>query len=313
VLFIEADGLLRIGQEISQRVDLFAKRLLPFAGCFELLFDDLPALRIKIGSLDLSLKLIDGVAADAPLQRFSQVGIDHQREGAEFTPDGLGFPNQNGKDAILGPLPVNEVVAEDLVARLKFAVNPAVPLFHAAGVRWDIKMEQITAVGLEVEAFAGGISRNQDAHGMLARLGIEGELDRLAFLGWGGAVKDGDPFVGPIGCFNRGLKLLMEVTLGVVVLGEDDDANLVPSGWLRRALPWPGQIGALILANPFDQPLDTSVGQRSRLIGDLCHLVEELLLWDEEFTAWVVFHRSGRGGAQRGDLDFLFGEQVVFG
>ncbi len=108
-------------------------------------------------------------------QRFGQPCIDDLGKAAEFALDGLGFADQDGKDAVLGPLPVNEVVAEDIVIRLKFAVDAAVPLFHAAGVPRHIEVEQVPAVGLKVETFAGGIGGDQDADGMLARVGIEGD------------------------------------------------------------------------------------------------------------------------------------------
>ncbi len=70
MFLVEADALLRIGQKISQGVDLLAERLLPFAGRFEFFFDGLPAFRVKVGRLDLSFELIDRVAADAALSAF---------------------------------------------------------------------------------------------------------------------------------------------------------------------------------------------------------------------------------------------------
>ena len=242
-------------QQSSQGVNLLAERLLPFAGRFEFLFDGLPMFGGSRSAASISRsKLIDGVSADAALQRFGQPGIDDMGEAAEFPLDGLGFAYQDSKNAVFGPLPVDEVMAEDIVMRLKFAVDAAVPLFHAAGIPRDIEVKQIPAVGLKVETFTSGVSRNEDADGMLARFGVEGQLDRLAFLAGSGAVKDRDPVVGAVGAFNCGLKLLMQVTLRVIVLGEDDDSNLVPLGWSLALLARLGKIGTLVLANPLDKP-----------------------------------------------------------
>jgi hypothetical protein len=86
-------------------------------------------------------------------------------------------------------------------------------------------------MSLKVETFTGGISGNEDADRMLVRCGIKGEFDRLAFLIGSGAVKDGDSFVGPVGSLKSGLKLLVQVALCIVVLGENDDSNVIPLGW----------------------------------------------------------------------------------
>jgi hypothetical protein len=44
-------------------------------------------------------------------------------------------------------------------------------------------VNQAIAVGLEVEALAGCIGRNEDANRMIGWIGIEGALDVLAFIG----------------------------------------------------------------------------------------------------------------------------------
>src|SRR5208337_4145066 len=129
---------------------------------------------------------------------------------------------------------VDEVVAVDLFVRLEFAVDPAVPLFQAAGVPRYVEVEQVPAVGLEVQALPRGIGGDQDTDRMLPGIRGEGTLDLLAF-GWrGGPVVDGDPLTGPVGIGDGCPKLLLKVTLGVVVFGEDEDPGRVPPG--RRTL-----------------------------------------------------------------------------
>ena len=52
---------------------------------------------------------------------------------------------------------IDEVVAENFRCGLEFAVDTAIPLFQAAGVPRNVEMEEVAAVGLKVEAFAGSI------------------------------------------------------------------------------------------------------------------------------------------------------------
>ena len=109
---------------------------------------------------------------------------------------------------------------------------------------------------------------------------VEGPLDLLAFGRRGRAVIDGDPLVGPVGGGDGGRELLLEVALRVVVLGEDDDPGVVPPGRRPRACDRPErrQVRAHVLPNPVDQIADPGIGQAPRRLGDLGHLVEELLL-----------------------------------
>ena len=66
---------------------------------------------------------------------------------------------------------VDEVVAVDLGVRLELAVDAAVALLHAARVPGHVEVEQVPAVGLEVQALAGGVGGDQDADRVLLRVG----------------------------------------------------------------------------------------------------------------------------------------------
>ncbi len=95
-------------------------------------------------------------------------GVDHLGQAAQFAFDRLGLAHQRFEDAILGTLLVNEVVAEHFRVGLQLAVDAAVALLHAAGIPRHVEMEQVPAVGLQVEALAGGIGGDENAHRMLA-------------------------------------------------------------------------------------------------------------------------------------------------
>ena len=50
------------------------------------------------------------------------------------------------------------------------------------GFQGTSKWNRFAAVGLKVEPFAGRVGGDQNAHRMLAGVGIEGALDVLAFI-----------------------------------------------------------------------------------------------------------------------------------
>ena len=103
---------------------------------------------------------------------------------------------------VLDALLVEEVVAVDLWLWLQLAVNAAVALLHARGVPRHVEMEQVPAVGLEVQTFTGRIGGDQDADGMFGRLSLECPLDFLALRRRRGAVVDGDAFLPPLRSVN---------------------------------------------------------------------------------------------------------------
>ena len=92
---------------------------------------------------------------------------------------------------------------------------------------------------------------------------VEGPLDLLALVLRGRPAEDRDPRLGPVGPGDRGRELVAEVPLRVLVLGEDDDPDVVPPGGSARgdAHPVLRQVRAHRLADPVDQPADPGVGQ----------------------------------------------------
>src|SRR5439155_24710111 len=104
---------------------------------------------------------------------------------------------------------------------------------------------------------------------------VEGPLDLLAPRLWGRTVVDLDALLGPVGPLDGGFELLAEVAQGVLVLGEDQDAGVVPLG--RRAaaarLAGAGKTGTLGLANPVEQAARPGVGQGACFLRDAGHLV----------------------------------------
>ena len=228
MLLVQADALLGFGQQVAQPVDLLAQGILTLACRLQLFLDGLSPVGVEVGRLDLAFEGVHLVAANPGSERVGEPGVDHLRQAAELFLDGLGLADEGHQDAILGTLLVDEVMAEDLGARLELPVDPPVALLHPAGVPGHVEMEEVGAVGLEVQALAGRVGGDQDAEGMLARVGVEGELDGFPLVMRRRTVEDRDPVVGAVGPVDRGRELLMEIALGVVVLGEDEDPRVVP-------------------------------------------------------------------------------------
>ncbi|TMQ28755.1 MAG: hypothetical protein E6K70_26690, partial [Planctomycetota bacterium] len=127
-------------------------------------------------------------------------------------------------------------------------------------------------------------------------------LDGLAFFGRRGTVVDRNPVVGTIRVLNRCGNLLMQVALGVVVFGKNEHAQVGPC---RARL---SHSRAHLLANPFQQFAHAAIGEGAGVLGDLGHLIEELLLLVKLFFIQAI----GRGQRRDLYLGVFFGLQVGF-
>jgi hypothetical protein len=82
---------------------------------------------------------------------------------------------------------------------LEGAVDAAVALLEAGGVPGDVEVEEVGAGGLEVDALAGGVGGEQDAHGVVGGVGVEGALDLFAGFVAMPPWKREDALVGAVG------------------------------------------------------------------------------------------------------------------
>ena len=161
---VEADTLLRVVEQRAEAVDLLAQGGLPLAGRFQFVVDGATVMRHRGRPRRSRRPAGQSRAADALAERLGQLGIDDLGQAAEFLLDRLRLADQHLQNAIFGPLRVDEVMAEDLGLGLELAVDAAVALLHAAGIPGHVEVEQVPAMRLQVEAFAGGVGGNQDAH-----------------------------------------------------------------------------------------------------------------------------------------------------
>ena len=217
---------------------------------------------------------------DAAAEPALHIVVDHLRQAAELALDGLGLADEHFQHAILLALRQDEVVTAHLGLRLELAVDAAVALLDAAGVPRQVEVEEVGAVGLEVESLARRVGRQQDAERVVAGGRIEPPLDFLAANAAGEAVDYLDPFVGAVGPGDGLREDVSEVALrALAVLREDQHAALVPAR--RRTGRRPAerrQVRAHPLAHPVDQPPGLGVRRVARLLGDLLHPVEQPLL-----------------------------------
>ena len=139
---------------------------MPLAGRFQLFVDRATRCASRSAAAISPTSRSICVAADALAERPGEPGVDHLRQAAQFLLDRLCLPDEHRENAVFGPLGVDEVVTEDLRLGLELAVDAAVALLHAAGIPGHVEVEQVPAVRLQVEAFAGGVGGDQDADRM---------------------------------------------------------------------------------------------------------------------------------------------------
>ena len=118
------------------------------------------AVGIEIGPLDLRREQLRIAVPDPSAQTALDLIVDHLRQAAELPPDHLGLAHQYVEYPVFCALRKHEVVAANLVRRLQFAVDPPIALFDSPGVPREVEVEQIGAVGLEVETLTRGIGRD---------------------------------------------------------------------------------------------------------------------------------------------------------
>ena len=106
---------------------------------------------------------------------------------------------------------------------LAVAVDAPHPLLQAGRVEGNVEVDQAVAVGLQVDALAGGVGGHEDAHVLLSGVGVESRPDVLALIGVGGAADDRQALAVALLAQNRD-----DPVEGVRVLGEDNDPFIGP-------------------------------------------------------------------------------------
>ena len=246
------DPALRLGDAVFQKLHLSLKGLLALADGFKFVGGDLLFLGEAVG-LDAGGKGIDLVGGNAEFQPGGQTLFENLGKATEFVLDGGGFADKGLEDAVLGALLVEEVVAVNLGGRLKFTVNAPIPLFQAAGVPRDIVVEKVVAVGLEVEAFPGGVGGEENADRIGGRVGVEGRFDGFPLIGTGGTAVNFDAGVGLIGAGKGVGEQIPQIGEARFPFGEDDDAAIRPFCALFGGVAIIGDARALVRGNPLEE------------------------------------------------------------
>jgi hypothetical protein len=222
---------------------------------------------------------------------------------AELALDGVDLADEGLEHAVLGAVLVDEIVAADLGGRLEGAVDAAVALLEARGVPGDVDVEQVGAVGLEVDALAGGVGGDQDAHRVLVGIGVEGVLDLLAGLVAHAAVEHEDALVGAVGAGDGLGEEVLIIALGITVLGEENDATGRPGALVRGQVARVADAGGEGRAQPGEQGPRLAVGLAAGLLGEGAHALQEV------GGLGGGGGQGGRGGAHLGVL--LGGERLL--
>ena len=117
------------------------------------------------------------------------------------------------------------------------------------GIPRQVEVEEVVAVGLEVDALARGVGADQDAQRALGGSALKARLTSSRRSCAGDAGEDGDALVGAVGVGERLLEAPLQLAPRVLVLGEDDQAAVVPA--CRRS--------SMLRADPVDQPAHAGI------------------------------------------------------
>ena len=199
--------------------------------------------------------------------------------------DGLGFPHQRFQHDVGFALLVAEVPADDLLRRLELAIDPAVALFQPGGIPRQIEMNEVGAIGLKVDALAGGIGADQDTQRLDVRVRVEGPFDLFPSIRSRRSREHPDAVVGAIRLGKSLAQPPFQPAPGILVFREDDEAPAVP---VRPASKF-----ALIQSTSQCTRASGRVGVPLRQSQ---HLVD-----GGQFRAQVAFRRIG-GAESRGGL-----------
>src|SRR5262249_2021895 len=161
------------------------------------------ALGVEVGLLDLRDQPVGVAMADALAEDAFDVVLDDLGEAAKIALDRLGLAHEHVEDAVLGPVGQNEVIATHFGLGLQLAVDTPVALINAARIPRQIKVEQVGAVGLEIEPFASGVGGDQDAEWIVGGIGVESTLDLMSTGAARQAINDRDALIPAVRALDR--------------------------------------------------------------------------------------------------------------
>ena len=140
---VKADRFLRALHHRAEDINRPAQIVLALANRLKLFLYCQSLLVVLLESVNLS-------AADTVFQEFVELIVYYSRQASKFIADLLCLTNYRLKYSIFWTLFVNEVVAKDFGLWLQLAVNSTVPLLHSTRIPWNVEMEEVIAMCLEV-------------------------------------------------------------------------------------------------------------------------------------------------------------------
>jgi hypothetical protein len=247
------------------------------AGGVELAADDGPGVVGLLGGgrVELGDALGQGAAGQAAGEHGQDAVTHDGGEAAELAGDGVALGGEAREHGVFGQVLVPEVVAPHLGRRLQHAVDAAVALLDAGGVPREVEVEEVGAVGLEVDALARGVGGHEDAQGVLLGVGVEGRFEGLALVLVLRPVQAADARVVAVGALDGPAELIDQPRARVGKLREHDHPPGQPGRVFGVGRSEGCERRALVLPHPVDEGLHPRVGLVGGGLGEGGHLREQ--------------------------------------
>ena len=154
--------------------------------------------------------------------------FNHLADRSELLADGLRLTDQRLQNDVGFTLLIAEISANDLFRRLELTIDTAIALLQSGGVPRQVEMNQIGAIALEVDAFAGRISADQNAQRLNIGIRVERSFHLFPSIRSRCAGEDANSVISAIRVRHRLAQASFEPSPRVLVFCENDETPAIP-------------------------------------------------------------------------------------
>src|SRR6202043_3985997 len=110
----------------------------------------------------------------------------------------------------------------------ELAIDAAVALFEAGRIPGEVKVNEVSAIGLQIYSLARGIRTDQYRQRFNGRFGVKGPLNLLAAIQAGRAGEHPDSLLSAVGIGERFAKAALQPAPRILPFREDDQPPARP-------------------------------------------------------------------------------------